>query len=353
MSTILKTSLLGLALLALGCDAPDFHTNPDGGAAFYNGAGSVWNAQLNPDHTFTLLHFPAIGDMTADQLINGNAAPASGLTSMTVTSSAGTGQPPEGAVGYAALIPGSLLVLNPFGGGALTPMVPTGGCPSSTVSLNLVKVKVAGGWTATTSDATATFSYDPKSGSALLPTRYSLHNVASANAPLSLGGGSCGDGIVTSDSGAELFMTAAGAAIVHTQASTEAQGEDEVYLGLPQATDALTPPILAGSYAGFLYVSDAAQTNTPIQVTLTARSTDLSGTIDNSGIGPKLVLNGTGGYNGLLSGTIYTSCPDGGGTAQPLACAAQIAAGDSMKNLIACAGASQSGGFASVILVGD
>ena len=338
-----KYGVLALISAALGCGAPAASSGAPT-ASFYAGAGSEWTAELRADQTITLLHFPTLGDPTADQLINAGVAPqTSGLDALSVTSSAGTGQPAEGASGDAVVAPGALFALAPFGGGPLVPMVSAGFCPGGAVAANLVKVKPAAGWTAAAGDASATFTYDPTSGVAALPARYTLGdaNDPIAGGVVALGAGSCAGGIVTPSGGAEIFASAGGAVIVHTEPAAEATGGDEVWLGLPQAGGAVAPADLGGPDAGLLYVADATATNAPVALTLAANGTSADGT----SAGVDLSLTSAGAADGLVTGTIALA----GAAAQPLACVAQPA-GDGTPALLACAASSAGGGFVSLVL---
>ncbi len=356
MSRVIRLAVLVGFSALIGCDASSSN-HVDGGASFYAGAGSEWTAQVNTNRTVMLLHFPTLGDPTADQLINADATlQSTGLTGLAVTSSAGSGPPAEGAAGEAIEAPGTMLVLAPFSGGVLVPMVSAGECPSAAMAANLVKVKPASGWTAAASDASALFVYDPASGVATMPARYALGDATHpiAGGALALGAGSCAGGIVTPSGGAELFVSASGAVVVHTQAAAEPQAGDEIYVGLPAASAMVMPAELAGDYAGFLYVSDAATTNAVVQLSLAASGTSVGGTsvaVDGSALDVTVALAAPGAADGLLVGTIATSGATTGGAPQPLACIAQPAANGSQP-LIACAGASASGGFVSLILAG-
>lgn len=342
----------GLSLGACGVDGSGSPTT--GNANAYQGAGSQWTAKLANDSTFMLLHFPQLGQTTADQLINGtDTVDANGFTALTVTSSAGSGEPAEGATSSAVQIANSLFVLAPFTAGNLVPMIPDDSCPGGVVNANLVKVKVAADWSPMTNDATATFTYDSTSGLATLPARYSANDpeTALAGGESSLGAGPCSDGALTADSGAELFLSAAGV-VVHTQPSSEAQALDEIYVGLPQTDAPVAPLSLAGSYYGYLFVDEATPIDKPVIVTLAAKGATLTGgaTATSGSGGAQMTLTSAGAANGLLVGTIDTTSANGGGAAQPLSCAAQIGVGAATQTVLACAGVSQDRRFVSLIL---
>lgn len=354
MREMVLMALVGL--LSGGCDAAGNSTLVDGGSAsFYAGAGSEWSARLNTDSTFRLLHFPLLTQKTADQLIDGiyTTTPA-GFVSLSVTDSAGTGQPIAGAQGYAIEIPQSLFLLSPFSANSSSiPMLPAGGCPGGMVNDNLVIVKAASTWSAASGDVSATLSFDPASGVVSLPSRSGLGGAALG--PLAMGSGSCGDGMMTTNDGTELFLSAGGSAIVHVQPGAESTMGDEVYLGLPRTGNAVTAASLAGSYVGLLFANDAAPTNLPVHLVLSADGDGVSGaatqivdvTLGTPGtLGARIALTALGAVNGFVTGTIDDSGPGGGGVAQPLTCAVQPAAG-----VIACAGASQAGQLVSLIVV--
>jgi hypothetical protein len=344
-----------IAYLLAGCGVDGSGSPTTASADSYQGAGSQWTAKLADDSTFMLLHFPHLGDTTADQLINGtDVVDGNGFTALTVTSSAGSGEPAEGATGSALHIAGASFVLAPFTTGAWVPMIPEYSCPGDVVNANLLKVKVASGWSAATGDATATFTYDSTSGVATLPARYGAADpsTAIAGGEVALGAGKCSDGVLAADSGAELFLSASGV-VVHTQPANEAQGLDEVYFGLPQADAAIAPASLAGNYSGFLFADEASPVNMPIVATMAANGATLTGgaTATTGTGGAQVTLAGAGAANGLLVGTLDTTGATGGGSAQPLSCAVQTNVDDAAQNIIVCAGTSQDARFASVILV--
>lgn len=346
---------LMLACLLSGCGVDTSGTPTTGSASSYQGAGSQWTAKLANDATFMLLHFAQLDDTTADQLINGNdTIDANGFTGLTVTSAAGMGEPAAGATSSALQIAGALFVLAPFTAGPLLPMIPQYGCPGGVVNANLVKVKVASGWSATTGDATATLAYDATSGVAILPARYGAADpaMALAGGELALGAGACRDGVVAASGGAELFLSATGV-VVHMQPANEAQGLDEVYFGLPQADAAIVPASLVGNYAGFLFADEATPETVPIVLTLAASGTSVTGaaTTTTGTVGALVTLTGAGAANGLLVGTLNTPSASVGGSDQPLSCAVQLAVGAAAQNVLVCASAGPDARFVGLILV--
>jgi hypothetical protein len=340
MRTLVKNLVvLALASLCAACNPNDAGYNGVT-AAFYDGPGSEWTAQLNPDATTIFVHFPTLGDITADQLINATSTQTSmGFGSLSVSSSAGMGEPSEGALGWDLEVPGSLFMLGGFAPTSAL-MMPARYCPGAALTDNIVKLKSAPG-SAIANEGT--FGYDPSSGIATLMST-------------PLGAGSCAGGIATTDLGSELYLAQTGAAIIHTQPSEESTNGDEVYLALPQPAAQVALASIAGNYLGTLF-AQASMTSTPVSARLSATSEGVNGAalevtnVADGTVGDAVALFGVttlGTDPGVLSG--FVEIPGAAMSMQPLSCVVQPGAG-ATPQIFGCVGSDASGELVSVVLV--
>jgi hypothetical protein len=342
------------ALSCVACN-PNDAGGSGASAAFFDGPGSEWTAQLNPDGASIFLHFAMLGDTTADELVNATRmSAASGFGVLAVISSAGMRAPSAGALGWDVDVPDSLLVLGGFADAAAL-MVPARACPGSLVAANVIKTKAAAGWSPATGDASGVLSYDPGSGVATFTSRYGLDAPATTLGALPLGAGPCADGVATADLGSEMYFALNGTALVHTQPSAESTNADEIYLALPQAAEAITLASVAGDYIGTMFDESSGE-STPVSATLQASPEGVGGgvhavDVQSGGVGSTLALIGLdalGPNAGLASGNVIVPNGAGVGATQPLTCAM----GPGTPQLIACVGAGGSGALVSFVLAG-
>ena len=346
------------------CSSSKSSTSPQ----TYVGAGSQFSISIDSPAAgqFTLTHAPAVGG-TSDLTINGTyAARSTGFLVLTVTSVTGSGSggvtaPSVGDTAYGLNIPGFVFFLKPMGSNApLIPMVPSGGCPPSSLALNwmLVKPQTASTWTSST-DTYGTFSYDTTTGAANVSSKYEYSGTSDGSMSVGSGGCSGNSGILSitggSGNGADLFLTPSGGAIVHTGTSNESTGGDQIIFAMPTPASAISIPSLAGNYAGIVFQNASGGRNFPVIVTLAASSNTVSGTgsqltdpadASSTAGSVSLTLNATpGGLNGFATGTITSN-----GGPQTLVCEAQPNAGSTTNTVLACVGADGSSNFFSVIL---
>jgi hypothetical protein len=369
--------LIGAGLSVQHCGGASSSNSPGS----YQGAGSLWSATLNPSgNTFTLTHAASVGG-AVDQTINGTYATASdGFLVMTVTSSSGTNStnlPAAGATANALNIPGFMLFVAPIGatnGQNVIPMIATGNCPTSTLTLDWLQVKPQSSWTVGSSPAAGQFTFDPSTGAANVTSSYPL-GLPSNQGAQSLGTGTCSNGVISGiGSGgntADVFLTASGGAVVHTQTNGETTGSlgsDGIVFGLTTPSSATNPAALAGTYIGLAFgVGNNSATNNstaPISVTFTANGNSLTGNAAvvtnvstgavSSTAGAQLVINNNSGPSSgnLLTGTIDTTGPTGGGTAKTtLTCLFQQNAGGTSHTILSCDGTDQSDHFFSMVFI--
>ena len=278
-----KFQLLGLAALMTVLGSVVISCGDDTAATqSYTGPGSEFGIVLNGDGTFVVTKKSSIGGTTT-LTVNGTYSRLStGFVKLTVTSSDPVDQVPAGETAYGLEIPGLAFLLKPAGSDAnIIPMVVSGDCPTADMSMNWIQVETDDSQiaTSTSSDYYGTFTYTHSTTSASLPAKYNLVNTTSLGSS-SIGTLTCSAGTATV-SGADMFLTGQGGAIVHT--NTSSTSADGMIVAMPNGT-LTTTTALEGSYSGLVF--DKAQTSSgsnanrifPVSVTLTAStSTTITG----------------------------------------------------------------------------
>ena len=337
------------ALILSACSSDDVATTEH-----YNGPGSKWDIVLNPDNTFHIDHRPSVSD-PIDYTVDGNyTRNASGFISMTVTGGTGVNAPSVGSEAWALEVPGYAFMLKPVDSEQLIAMVTAGSCPTEDFDANWVIVKkdTSGGSANATDpnrDFVGTFSFDAETSAPSLPITKAL----STGFPTVIGGGltgsaSCADGIMTL-SGAVMYLTANGGAIVHTDGGTPGNKTDDSFIfGLGQS--ALTNiSETDGNYAGMLFDDNQSGGNKLLPVSLSCISGTCIGTIvtdvttgaassDTVTVVLSNSINEIGGtpVDGFITGTI----DDGLGGVGNMACMADPDAAGSGKKIVNCVGQS-------------
>jgi hypothetical protein len=328
------------------------------GPQSYTGAGSEWNITLNTDNTFVLTHAAAVGGAT-DMTVNGTFQTYNtGFVQLTVTSATGTNAPPAGATALGLQIPGTVFFLQPNGGGNLIAMVPSGTCPSGPVTYSWIDMKVPTGWT-DTMEVMGQATWTPAANNITISNQLDLATFATPGGAVPHSQSiTCANGLGTT-SGADMFLDAAGGAIVHT--GTNTPGSDSIIFAAEQSAG-VTAASIAGNYAGLVFQSGAvgAARNFPVSLALTASAGGVSGpgyalsdvtTGTTTGQGVKITLSSTTSLTGTVSGTIDFGGPMGGGTVRNVGCVVQPNANGSGQTVVACASEDTSLAFFSIILV--
>lgn len=353
MNKVLGTTLAMVLACGGGCSRvatpAATTTTPD---YSYAGAGSKWGATMKGDGTFSMTH-AASATAAVDTTITGTyLRNATGFLSLTVTGGTGDNAPTAGETAFGLEVPGFALLIKPAGGDSnLIPMVASGTCPTADFDANWLMVKRNSGTAAdnqpsnATIDWYGTFNYATATGIASIPTKYNLTDAIGAITSLGsngLPGATCSDGIMTvgtGDSTATMYLTNAGAALVHMI------GSDGIIFGFPKST-ITTASSLAASYAGLVFDSGASSGSRifPVSVavtesggTLTGTATKLTDVVAGTTDAAQVTLSLTNMDTptaGFMRGTVTM-----GGQSGAMACVAVKDAASSGKNLISCVAA--------------
>lgn len=326
--------ILGISITLTAC------SKSSSSSKSYSGPGSVWNTTLNSNGTFQITKAPN-SSSAIDLTVNGNYSTLStGFLKLTVTSATGTDAPAAGDAAYALDVPGYVFVLKPIGSGdQIIPMVVSGGCPTTDIDANWVKVNlddtadlVAD---AATMDIAGTFNYAVATSAPSLPTRYDISG-GSLGAGTIPGSGSCSDGVMTIGT-VEMFLTSNGGAIVNTNTSDPTQSEFIFGFGQKAISDNNS---LDGEYSGLLFNGSAVAGSQIQPVSLSCSAGVCTGTgYDNVETGSttpgsvSITLNTPDvPSTGFITGTITD------GTSGNIVCMFDINAVNSGKTIGSCAG---------------
>ncbi len=268
MKKVFVFSALILFVVTSACGGTSTAGGDDGktGTVNYAGPGSVRKMVI--DNAAGTAIYTESADVNSAPTLTVNATfvrQASEFIKFTVTSATGTGAPTAGTLVYGFEIPSMALLLKPMDGQGdnIIPLVVAGECPSGTFEANWIKLRsrtdadaslscnVSGG-----RDWFGTFKYENATPS--LPAQYSLatnYDKCTTSTGLTGATGTCSNGIldITEEDGtlSRLFLTAAGGAIVQTNALSETDQEHVV--GFPQQTVAIAD--LAGEYYGLVFTT--------------------------------------------------------------------------------------------------
>lgn len=244
----MKQLLILLVFLALAFSCAKEEDSESSSSGYnYAGPGSNWSANISGS-SFT------IKEADANLEITGSVETlSSGFKKLTVTSASGTGAPSAGAQAYGLDVPGTVFLLKPLEANSeIIPMVASGNCPTSTLSLNWIVTKMDSDADADspTQDALGTASFTGSTGT--LPFQYSLTG-ATVGTNVSLGSFTCSNGKATV-SDAEMYLTQAGGAIVRTGYSTpNDETDDGIILAMPGVS--VSSGDADGNYAGLVFTS--------------------------------------------------------------------------------------------------
>lgn len=340
--------LVALAVISLGlaaCGGSDDGDDTDNelAARAYNGPGSKWDATLRPDGTFTITRRL---DATSPVImtVNGDYQELpSGFLHFVVSSASGTDAPSAGDEAYGLEVEGYALMLKPVDptSDQVIPMVTSGSCPDTDVAANWVLVRKPSSDDATDAgrDFFGTFEYEVATDTPSLPSRYALDNsFTSQGAGTIPGTGSCADGLMLVTD-AEMFLTASGGAIVHTNLTNPS--ESSFIFALAQS------PIAAigntdGSYAGLLFDGGATSGDRIQPVALTCGSGTCTGNIvtdveNNTLSAESVTVDLSGTVDALGDGLVTGTITSGSGTGN-LACMVDTDANGSGRKIMSCVG---------------
>jgi hypothetical protein len=335
-------SLGALSILACSSDSAT-----ESSSRTYAGAGSHYSFSIE-DSAVTIKKFTNHSSTSPDFTVTGTLASYStGFKQLTVSSVSGSGGPSVGDTAYALEIPGIAMIMKPVASGSnqVLAAVASGTCPSSTMAANWIIVKRSSSqdMSDVNSDTYGTFSYNPTSGVASLPTKYSLQNSGTNLGANTFTSATCSNGIMSVDNGggdtAVMYLTTGGAALVNTAAGSSSDAQ--FILGFPSGT--VSGSSMAGDYAGILFSeSDGSEKLKPISMSLTWNGSALSGSgtkvsdvTTGTTTGSSATLNLTGINSpsaGLMTGTLTA------GATTNIACMAVQNISNSGKNVINCSG---------------
>ncbi|MFN0063686.1 MAG: hypothetical protein ACKVPX_14360 [Myxococcaceae bacterium] len=305
-----RASALSLMLLAVACTKTEPIT--------YQGPGSYWQMTMNPDGGFTTTRAPDVG-LPAELTVSGSYSQRpSGFIRYTVESASGSEAPVPGAAAWGLNIPGYVLLVQPDeNNGQIIPMLVSGECPASAITLNWVKASAQGSSGSANEElfGVATLA---SSGAPTLSMRRAL----TPGFPEVLGGGDnttatgCSNGVLTLQNPSEnirVFLTASGGAIVDTP--------NGAVIATPQAS--ISASALVADYIGFVFADDSPDgSQIPASATATLSGASLSVTanvVTNRDTGAtdatryaQLTLNTFNAFstNGLITGSAVIHSPD-------------------------------------------
>lgn len=276
----------------------------------YNGPGSKWDATLGADGSFIFTRRANVG-APVDLTVEGSFDRlANGFLELTVAAASGTDAPQPGETAWAVEVPGYALFLKPDDSpaGNFIAMVDAGACPESDLIANWVTVKSRQDADATRPDQDffGTFAYDAATTSASLPGRHALSDGFADLGSSDIGPVTCANGIVAVDD-AEMFLTANGGALVHTNISQP--DEANIIFAMPQASVTAIDE-LDGAYAGIVF--DGSATSATVQPATVECAAGLCNGALLDGVGgavaAQFTVNLTGTLDqpqpGFVSGTI-------------------------------------------------
>lgn len=349
------TTIIGLSFTLAACLSGGGGGGTSGGSvsgASFSGPGSKWDFTLADDGSFHIDHRPDVSSVI-DLTVDGTYQRlASGFLSLTVGSASGTGAPSNGDQAWALEVPGYSLMVKPIDPGSdqIIAMVKSGVCPQADVDANWVVVKQDDAADATDNgrDYFGTFHFDAASEMPSLPTRYSLADPLSTLGTGTISGGGCVDGIM-SVSGAVMYLTDNGGAIVHTGTDDADETDDQFIFALNQS--AITNVNnLDGSYAGMLFNANEPAGTRILPVAMACTSGNCVGNVvDDIDTGAlsvdSVTVDLSGGIDTPADGFITGTISDPSASAGNLVCMADSDAAGTGRKIISCVG--QSPGMAS------
>lgn len=357
--TVFKKILAAVSIAALssgiiiGCSSSSTSTTSSSSLS-YSGPGSKWDISLTETDsvaesgTFHIDHRPDLNS-AIDYTVDGTYTTTNqGFKILEVTGGTGSGGPTVGEKAWAIDVPGYAFMLKPVNGDQLVAMVKSGECPTTDVDANWVMVKKDdnggnAGADSTTRDFFGTFHYDSGTNTPSLPIKKALSSGFPDVSGGGISAGSCADGIM-SVSGAAMYLTSNGGAIVHTGVDTSSDETDDSFIFALGQKDITNVNNLDGTYAGMLFDDNASNGSKINGVTFSCTSGTCTGTMlsdveaGTSAAGTATVTL-SGGVDSIASGMITGTISDGSGTGN-LACTADINALSSGKKIISCVGQS-------------
>lgn len=312
----------------------------------YSGPGSKWDVTLSSDNSFNITKRASVGADIDFTVTGSYESLDTGFLKLTVGGVTGTGGPTAGDIAYALDIPGYAFFLKPLDAGSnqVISMVKGGTCPTSDVLANWVMVKSDGDPTDAGRDFFGTFSYNTTTQVPDLPSKYNLSNFTTVAGGGIGGTGTCSDGIL-SVTGADMFLTDNGGAIVHIDSGVQDDtADDQFVFGLGAKEIGATST--DGDYAGLLFDASQSSGAQISPVALTCASNECTATVlsnvetgaTESGSAIAKLTSFDSPSIGFATGTVE----EGGnpGANGKLACMIDVNAVSTGKKIMSCVGQS-------------
>lgn len=340
-------ALWGLALPLNACENTANDDAPIVAPVAYLGPGSIWRLSFSGTDRYTLTEHPDAASSPVLTVSGSYVRLSTGFSRLTVAEANGPGAPPIDARTWGLEVPDYTLVLHPLTGDQPIPMIRDGRCPSLGSRANWVLFKKRAADRADDSEHAffGTFQHFIGDSRADFPVRRALANTFQNRASVSLNttAAACLDGRLPIESAdTEIFLSANGGAIVHTEISDP--DNRRILFGLtPKAI--LNVSAFDGSYAGMIIDESrpAGERIRPVLLNCTAGNcsgavvTDLeTGSLGTAA--PTLELSGTPDAiaEGFITGVARTDSTD----ARPLACLADFDAYATGHKIFTCVGQS-------------
>ena len=228
-------------------------------------------------------------------------------------------------------------------------MIPAGACPSAAFHANWILVLANATWN-DTRDTFGELSWDATASTASVAQRFALQSFMSVGPGPTITNVTCTDGVavITDTKGeSDLFVNAAGGAIIHGNVGAEATHGDSIIFAMP-ATSSAAPADLSGSYGGFIFSPTSVM---PVSLSLAVSGGAASGTAAQlsdvstgatvAGMDVTFTLNTAGPLAGSLTGTLGSA---------PLVCNVQENANGTTRTILACGSSMDAGMYTGIVL---
>lgn len=334
-----------MAVITLGlyaCNSSD--SDDDDIVNAYSGPGSRWDVMLLDDNSFIITRRPS-ANRKVNLTVSGDYERLdSGFLRFVVDDASGDDAPSAGDEAWGLEIAGYALMLRPVDASSdqIIPMINAGTCPDSDFDANWVIVKKANDADATANnrDFFGEFSFDASADDPSLPSRFALDNLFTPQGAGTIDGGSeCDDGLMLVDD-AEMYLTANGGAIVHTQISDP---DDSSFIFALAQSAIADIDNTDGDYAGILFdqSSGAGDRIQPVAVSCgagTCTGNIVTNVVTGATSAETVTITLNGGVDTPIDGFVTGTITDNDGFTGNLACMVDYDALGDGKKIISCVG---------------
>ena len=302
----------------------------------YSGPGSRWDVNLNTDATFLIERRASIDTPVILEIEGNYQALDNGFVQFFVSNAVGEDAPIAGDTAWAVEVQDFAIFLkpteSPFAG--YITMIDSGSCPVGNLDASWIAVK-----TASTAEAVddhphmGAFTYDSLMQSVELSGRFALNG--SDLGSLSIGQGTCQDGVLMTDRG-PVYLADAGGGLVHT--AHEDPAEREILFAM-ESEPLTSISDIDGEYLGLYY-----EPNNPVADNVSPTLVSCSAGVCNGQILDGLdaalsvssyELNLFGTLDNPVAGTITGSIGNGSEISE-LACQIRLDVGSASQKLVTC-----------------